>query len=72
MKKTPDIRIKNAECRYNGLKDEKELDLLRECVKSIFTEQRAEQYREEKRKNNRRILPPPIRRKNRETTENSQ
>ena len=41
MKTTPDMRLQNAECHYNGLQDEKGFDLLRECVKSILDEERA-------------------------------
>ena len=41
MKSTIDTRLENAECHYNGLQDEKGLDLLRECVKSILDEERA-------------------------------
>ena len=42
MKKIPDTRLQNAECHYNGLQSEKGLDLLRESVKSILDEQRAD------------------------------
>ena len=41
MSKAQQERLKNAECHYNGMQDEKGLDLLRECVKSILDEQRT-------------------------------
>ena len=47
MKKSQDSRLQNVEFHYNGLQNEKGLDLLRECVKSIMDEQIAER---EKRK----------------------
>jgi hypothetical protein len=44
------IRIQNVECNFNGFQEEqKDFDLLRNCVKSILDENRAMRL-EEKRK----------------------
>ncbi len=48
MKTTQETRLENAEMQFNGLHNDKALDLLRDCIKSILDEQRAEK---EKRKN---------------------
>ena len=42
MKTTQETRFANAEFYFSGLQDEKGLDLLRDCVKSIMDEQCAE------------------------------
>jgi hypothetical protein len=62
MKKPPDIRIQNAECHYKGFKDEKGLDLLRDCIKSIFEEHRTAQHKA-KSKPKPRIMPPRLKKK---------
>ena len=50
MKASQQTRLENAECYSNGLKDEKDLDLLRECVKSILNERRAKKGKPKLRK----------------------
>ena len=41
MSKITKTRLENAKCYFNGLQSEENLDLLRECVKSVIDEQRA-------------------------------
>jgi hypothetical protein len=41
MRNDPQARLENAENHFNGLRDEKGFDLLREAVKGILDERRT-------------------------------
>ena len=45
MKKSRESRFVNAEIKFNGLQDEEGLELLRESIKTVFDEHRAERLR---------------------------